>query len=127
LIPYHSNLKEPSKELRANMTLAEKCLWERIKARQIKGYRFCRQKPLGGFIVDFYCQKAKIVIEVDGGIHFKKEIHKSDKNKDAYFKSINLNVLRFTNQEIFTDIEKVVTKISNNIPLIPPSKGERLA
>ncbi len=120
MIHYYSKLKEPSRELRANMTLAEKCLWERINRRQIKGYRFCRQKPLGGFIVDFYCQKGKLVIEVDGGIHLKKETRQNDKNKDKYFKSLNLNVLRFTNQEIFTDIEDVIKKITNKIPLGPP-------
>jgi very-short-patch-repair endonuclease len=99
------------------MTLAEKCLWERISRRQIKGFRFCRQKPLGGFIVDFYCQKAKLVIEVDGGIHLNREIRRNDKNKDEYFKSLKLNVLRFTNNDIFTNIEEVINKIKSKIPM----------
>ena len=106
------------------MTVAEKRLWERISRRQIKGYRFCRQKPIGNYIVDFYCLKAKIVIEVDGGIHLNRENRENDRNKDEYLKTLNLCVLRFTNQEVLIDIEKVVNKIENKIPLCPPYKGE---
>jgi very-short-patch-repair endonuclease len=102
------------------MTPAEKCLWQRINNKQIKGYRFCRQKPLGGFIVDFYCVKAKLVIEVDGRIHLNREMRENDRNRDEYLKSLNLFVLRFTNNEIFTNIEEVVNIISNKIPLGPP-------
>ncbi|MGD1119742.1 MAG: DUF559 domain-containing protein [Dehalococcoidales bacterium] len=120
VIPYSSELKEPSKILRANMTLAEKSLWERINRRQIRGYRFCRQKPLGNFIVDFYCQKAKLVIEVDGEIHLKRTIKESDQNKDKFFNSIGLSVLRFTNKEIFTNIGHVIETIKQEIPLGPP-------
>ncbi len=125
VIPYYSKLKEPSKQLRANMTLAEKRLWGRLKNEQINGYSFCRQRPIGAFIVDFYCQKAKLVIEVDGEIHLTKEIQREDKNKDIYFQSINLTILRFTNNDVFTNIEEVIKKITRNIPLNPPSKGER--
>jgi len=116
LIPYYSKLKEPSQELRANMTLAEKRLWERINKRQIKGFRFCRQKPLGAFIVDFYCHKAKLVIEIDGEIHLKEDIKRDDQNKDEYFKNIGLTVLRFTNKEVFTKIERVIENITNALP-----------
>lgn len=123
---YNSDLKEPSRTLRGNMTLAEKCLWERINKRQIRGYRFCRQKPLGNFIVDFYCQKAKLVIEVDGEIHLNSEVKENDKNKDEYFNSIGLSVLRFTNAEIFVDIGKVIERIKKEIPLGPPYTGDRL-
>ncbi|OGO07477.1 MAG: hypothetical protein A2Y92_04365 [Chloroflexi bacterium RBG_13_57_8] len=120
MLPYNIKLKEPSRELRANMTFAEKRLWERISRRQIKGYRFCRQKPLGNYIVDFYCLKAKMVIEVDGGIHLSRENRENDKNKNVYLKSLNLSVLRFTNDEVLINIEKVVNKIKNKIPLCPP-------
>ena len=99
------------------MTLAEKQLWEKINKRQIKGYRFCRQKPLGAFIVDLYCQKAKLVIEVDGGVHLNPDIRRDDQNKDIYFKSIGLDVLRFANDEVFSNIEEVIKKIRDKIPL----------
>lgn len=101
------------------MTLAEKRLWERINRGQIKGYRFCRQKPLGAYIVDFYSLKAKLVIEVDGGIHLNREIQENDRNKDDYFKSLNLNVLRFTNSEVLTNIDEVINEIKSKIPFSP--------
>jgi very-short-patch-repair endonuclease len=116
LIPYHSKLKEPSQELRGKMTLAEKRLWEKLKGLQIKGYSFNRQKPLGAFIVDFYCRKAKLVVEVDGEIHLKADIRRDDKNKDEYFKSIGLTVLRFTNEEVFIKTERVIEKIKSALP-----------
>jgi very-short-patch-repair endonuclease len=116
LIPYQSKLKEPSINLRVTMTVAEKRLWEKIKGRKIKGFRFNRQKPLGAFIVDFYCRKAKLVIEVDGGIHLKEEIRREDQNKDEYFESIGLRVLRFTNEEVLTQIEYVLEKIERALP-----------
>ena len=120
MIPYYAKLKAPSRELRSNMTAAEKRLWEKINRRQLKGYRFCRQKPIGGFIVDFYCLKAKLVIEVDGGIHFNRETRENDRNRDEYLISLNLNVLRFTNNEIFTNIDEVINRIKCKIPLYPP-------
>jgi very-short-patch-repair endonuclease len=116
LIPYQSKLKEPSINLRLHMTLAEKRLWEKIKGSQIKGYRFNRQKPLGAFIVDFYCRKGKLVIEVDGKIHLNENIKREDKNKDEYFDSIGLTILRFTNDEVFTKIERVIKKIKSTLP-----------
>jgi very-short-patch-repair endonuclease len=102
------------------MTAAEKRLWERINRLQIKGFRFCRQKPLGSFIVDFYSIRAKLVIEVDGGIHLNREIQSHDRSKDEYLKTLGLAVLRFTNDEVLTDIGKVISKISSEIPLCPP-------
>jgi very-short-patch-repair endonuclease len=124
MILYNTRLKEASRELRANMTVAEKRLWERISRGQIKGYRFCRQKPIGNYIVDFYCLKAKLVIEVDGGIHLTRETRENDRNKDEYLKSLNLNVLRITNDEVLTNIEGVIHEILNKIPLCPPYKGD---
>jgi very-short-patch-repair endonuclease len=116
LIPYYSKLKGPSQDLRAHVTLAEKRLWEKLKGLQIKGYRFNRQKPLGAFIVDFYCHKAKLVVEVDGEIHLNLDIRREDNNKDEYFKSIGLTVLRFTNEEVFIKIERVIEKIKSALP-----------
>lgn len=60
--------------LRNNMTGAEQMLWDKINYKQLKGYRFRRQHPINRFIADFYCHKAKLVIELDGNIHDKKEV-----------------------------------------------------
>lgn len=71
--PYNKTLKEFSRTLRANMTDAEQCLWRRLRNKQLCGVQFYRQKPLLSFIVDFYCPRAKLVIELDGAQHFEAE------------------------------------------------------
>lgn len=66
---YGKNLKEPARELRKNQTDAEEHLWHRLRKKQIVGVQFYRQKQLDRFIVDFYCAKAKLVVECDGSLH----------------------------------------------------------
>src|SRR4030043_1267894 len=73
MLRYNKNLKGYSKSLRENMTEAERLLWEKIRGKQLKGYQFYRQKTIGNSIVDFYCPKAKLVIELDGGQHYSSE------------------------------------------------------
>ncbi len=68
VIPYDTNLKEVSKNLRSRPTDAERHLWKRLQLKHL-GCVFHRQKPIGGYIVDFYCPKARLVIEIDGGHH----------------------------------------------------------
>ncbi|MGD1118473.1 MAG: DUF559 domain-containing protein, partial [Dehalococcoidales bacterium] len=80
--PYSKKLKERSRQLRDNMTDAERSLWSKLRMRQLQGLIFYRQKPIGGYIVDFYCPKAKLVIEVDGGQHFTAEGVEYDKARD---------------------------------------------
>ena len=115
ILPYDKKLKTASRELRTNMTDAEICLWSKLRNRQIKGYQFYRQKPAGNYIVDFYSPKAKLVIEVDGGQHFFSSSVEYDKVRDDYLNSIGLRVLRFTNTDVFTNIEGVVTRIEEEI------------
>jgi very-short-patch-repair endonuclease len=93
------------------MTNAETHLWAKLRLRQVKGYWFYRQKPIGEYIVDFFCPKAKLVVEVDGGQHFSDETTEYDKIRDDYLISLGLKVLRFTNNEVLTNIEGVVGKI----------------
>ena len=81
---YDKKLKQPSRQLRNNSTDAEILLWSKIRMRQIRGLLFYRQKPLGGYIADFYCPKAKLVIEVDGGQHLTPEAIEYDKVRDEY-------------------------------------------
>ncbi len=82
--------------------------------------QFYRQKTIGNFIVDFYCPKANLAIEVDGGQHYEKEGIKKDKIRDEYLKNLGLRVLRFTNFDILKNIEGVFDKISSEIE-IPPN------
>ena len=102
---------QKAKELRNNETKAEKILWEHLKQNKIPGFKFRRQHPIDIFIVDFYCHKLKLVIEVDGVIHDKEEIKKYDEGRTAELEECGLKILRFSNEEIFNDIENVLNKI----------------
>ncbi len=97
------------------MTPAETFLWSKIRRRQIIDFWFYRQKPIGIYIADFYCPKAKLVIEVDGNQHLSDENVKYDKERKEYMKSIGLRVLRFKNAEILTNIDMVVGRIESEL------------
>ncbi|MCW8037717.1 MULTISPECIES: DUF559 domain-containing protein [Acinetobacter] len=109
--PYNKNLKQPSRDLRNNMTDAEKRLWSKLRAKQILGLQFYRQKPLLNFIVDFYCPAANVVIECDGGQHFTDEGLEADRVRDETLAQLGLKVLRFDNGEVMREIDAVVEKI----------------
>ncbi len=132
MLPYSRNLKQRSRQLRENMTDAERLLWAKIRVKQIKGYQFYRQKPIGDYIVDFYCPKTKLVIEVDGSQHLSGEIIENDRIRDEYMNSLGFRVLRFSNTDVLANIDGVVESIIENmkvseeqIPLSPPlRKGD---
>ena len=109
--PYNKNLKLPSRDLRSNMTDAEQWLWQRLRRKQILGLQFYRQKPILNFIVDFYCSAAKLVIECDGGQHYTAEGLEADRARDQALAQLGLNMLRFDNRQILTEIDGVVEKI----------------
>ena len=110
MIPYNKNLKELSKNLRDNLTEAERCLWTRIRLKHL-GYMFYRQKPIGEYIVDFYCPKARLVVEVDGGQHFTEDEASNDRVRDEYMRSLGLMVLRFSNSEVLKNADSVAVTI----------------
>jgi len=96
--------------------------------KQLKGYQCYRQKPIGDYIVDFFCPRAKLVIEVDGSHHLVGEKIEYDRIRADYLSSLGLRVLRFTNTDVLTQIDGVIESIIENmeeIPLSPPfPKGE---
>jgi len=99
-----------SRELRREMTPAEKVLWEELRGSKL-GVRFRRQQVIQGFIVDFYCHKAALVIEVDGDIHdLQKE---EDERREKVLSEMGLRIVRFKNDEVMRDAERsaVVGKI----------------
>jgi very-short-patch-repair endonuclease len=98
--------------LRKEMTMAEKILWQKINKNQVKGYRFRAQHPIGKFMVDFYCPKALLVIELDGKIHLNKVVAERDDGREVEIKKSGIRILRFTNEEIFKEIDKVLASIS---------------
>ena len=99
---------ERAKELRREMTPAEKLLWQEIRANKL-GVRFRRQQVIQGFIVDFYCHKAGLVIEVDGDIHdLQKE---EDERREKVLSEMGLRIVRFGNDEVVGNLFAVVERI----------------
>lgn len=109
------NLKSKRQQLRNNATLTEKILWEKLKKSQI-GYKFRRQFSVCGYILDFYCPSKRLAIELDGGSHRLKTRY--DEYRDQYLQSMRIKTLRFTNDEIISDLLKVIKIINSN--LTPP-------
>lgn len=97
--------------LRREMTEAEKILWERLRKNKVSGFRFRSQHPISKFIVDFYCHKALLVIELDGDIHMKEDVAERDEGREIEIKKLGLRVLRFKNKEVYDNLDAVVDKI----------------
>lgn len=100
------------RRLRNGMTEAENLLWDRIRKRKINGHKFRRQYSVGGFIIDFYSPDLKMAIEVDGGYHLEYDQKIYDEERQRILESIGIKILRFTNDEVFSDINHVVKEIS---------------
>ncbi|MDB4925841.1 endonuclease domain-containing protein [Mucilaginibacter sp.] len=120
------SIKELCRELRQRQTPAEEILWYHLRNRNLTGKKFQRQYPLcvlyalgrrAYYIPDFYCHEAKLVIEADGPIHdFKKEY---DKNRDEVMVSLGLSILRFSNDDIINQTQKVLDEIAQYIKNYP--------
>ncbi len=115
MLKYNSNLKNFSRKLRTNQTPAERKLWKYLRKNQIANLKFTRQKPIGGYIVDFYCHKLKLVIEIDGDRHYKNDLPQKDKIRDEFFKNQDLKVIRFNNYEVYKNIEGVLQVIWDEV------------
>lgn len=101
-----------AKELREEMTPAEKALWERLRRNQL-GVRFKAQHPIDIFIADFYCHRAKLIVEVDGKIHAAQMDY--DDGRTAELERLGLTVIRFTNEEVLTDVNRVIQQIKDTL------------
>ena len=110
-----------AKELRKNMTPAEKMLWQRLRNYQLDGFYFRRQHPIKYFIADFYCAKADLIVEVDGGVHNDPDAQEWDINRTAELEKSGITVIRFTNEEVFNDTERVIQKIRQQLNVLCPS------
>ena len=98
-------------EMRAKMTPAEHYLWEYLKKNQLDGLKFRRQHPMGAYIVDFYCHSKKLIIEVDGKYHEEGVQPAKDEFRDNEMERFDIKVLRFTNDEVLNEIERVLEEI----------------
>lgn len=107
----YSTLVEFARKLRKNQTPAEEIFWQVVRNRQFLNLKFRRQHQIESYIADFYCNELSLIIELDGEIHLNKEQAIKDNDRDEYLTSLGFITYRFTNDEIFNDIEKVLIKI----------------
>ena len=99
-LPSNKSLREFSRDLRSHSTLSEILLWQKLRASQFRGYAFNRQKPLGNYIVDFYCRKTNLVIEIDGGSHDYEEAVVEDGKRQQILEELGVSFLRFSDWEV---------------------------
>ena len=122
MLPFDMKLKPLARNLRTNMTDAEQLIWSKIRRKQIIDLQFYRQKNIGHYIVDFYCPKGKLIVEVDGGQHYKTEGMKKDQKRDRYLQCLGLTILRFSDIDVLKNIDGVIERIHEHIKfsLLPP-------
>nr|WP_295380592.1 DUF559 domain-containing protein [Pseudoxanthomonas sp.] len=109
--------RDRARELRKDMTPAERRLWTILQGRQLEGYRFRRQCPVGPYIADFACLEANLLLEVDGGQHMDAVV---DVRRDTFLRREGFHVLRFWNNEVMTNLEGVraliVSRLADSHP-----------
>jgi len=115
-MPIHNRkyLKQFRKDLRNNLTSAEATLWKAIQRSQLEGRKFRRQHSVGNYILDFYCPKENLAVELDGQEHFTASGSERDFVRDEYLKTLNIRVLRFENKIVFDNLEGVLEEIKSN-------------
>ena len=116
-----TQLKPLVKEKRSGQTEAEKLLWSGLRAHRFAGYKFRRQHAIGRFIVDFYCSKASLVIEVDGPIHEYSK--REDAKRQVFLENLGLRVLRFSNDSVQRKTKEVLSAILEALGTSPPAAG----
>jgi len=113
---------ENAKRLRNEPTPSEIIFWSLLK-QYFSNFKFKRQHPVSRYIADFYCHKLKLVIEIDGGIHLTEDAKNNDRLRDEFMRSLDLKIIRFTNDEVCKRGEFVVEKLTDFIELLT-TKGE---
>ena len=107
------NSTQNARTLRKQATEAEKFLWSKLRGRQIEGWKFRRQQPIGSFVADFVCLERKLVIELDGGQHAEQKWR--DRQRDTWMEEEGFEVLRFWNNELFENLVGVLETIRNRL------------
>ncbi|GJQ58680.1 MAG: hypothetical protein SCALA701_14810 [Candidatus Scalindua sp.] len=114
-VNYDPKLKELARKLRNNSTKSEINLWHHLKGKRMMGYDFHRQKPVDHFIVDFFCNKLKLAIELDGYTHTFEEVADKDKLKEEKLKELGISLLRFRDEDVMKNIDGVLQVIHHFI------------
>jgi len=115
MFDYERRLKTNARKLRSTMTDAEVRLWSKLRAKQVHGVQFYRQKPIGPYIVDFYSAAARLVVELDGSQHFEAPGLAADAVRNAEFARRGLVVLRFDNHAVLSNLDGVLDAIGEAV------------
>ena len=107
--------KEKRSELRKNLTPAEATLWKYLKDSQLDGHKFRRQHGIGPYIVDFFCAKSRLAVELDGARHKTEMGSECDAQRTEFFKRFNVRVIRFENRIVFENLEAVLETIRQSL------------
>ena len=105
-----------ARKLRATQTEAERKLWSQLRRRQLEGFRFRRQQPMGRYVVDFFCAEAQLIVEVDGGQHATES-----GLRQRWLEARGYRVIRFWNNDVLGNTEGVLLAISEALTAPPPS------
>ncbi|MGV3724757.1 MAG: endonuclease domain-containing protein [Actinomycetota bacterium] len=117
LPPASSEMVQAARDLRRRQTPAEAALWERLRANRLRGRKFRRQHPVGVFVLDFFCDAARLVIELDGGIHLESEQRLRDVERQLVLETLGLTVLRFRNEEVLHNVDGVLARTEAHLDL----------
>lgn len=120
-----------ARKLRKEATPAEKELWEQVRGRKCGGFKIRRQQVVEGFFADFYCELAKLVIEIDGGVHASPEQQEIDRHREQVFKLKGIKTIRFENQQVLKNLSNVLEtiiaeckrRVGATLPLRPLGEG----
>lgn len=115
---------EIARELRREPTPSEALLWDVLRSRKLGGYKFRRQQPIGSFVVDFYCDEAGLIVEIDGPIHLGKRA--ADRGRQQILEALGLRVLRIDAEQVEKNMNAVAESVRRELHLLTPRVlGER--
>jgi very-short-patch-repair endonuclease len=118
--PLNPSLLEFARKLRKEQTDGEQLLWALLRDRRLAGFKFRRQHPIEPYVLDFYCQEARLSIELDGGQHNEPENEARERKRSAFLKKKGIRVLRFWNDEVLVQTEAVLENIYETLTLPSP-------
>ena len=104
-------LESRRRDLRVKQTEAEKILWQKLRNRQVEGFKFFRQYSIGKYIADFYCSELRLVIELDGSHHYEENVFEYDKIREEFMKNLDIKTIRFNNLDVFKSLDEVMERV----------------
>ena len=109
-----------ARTLRQNLTEAERRVWQILRSRQMKGYKFRRQVPIGCYIADFVCHEARLIVEIDGGQHDRSSPQEQERSR--FLENEGYRVLRFRNNEVPANLDGIHTAIADELGRVTPTQ-----